>query len=407
MNTPRNNPVINPDDPKWTAYVLGELDEAERAEIERLLETSEEARALVEDLTVATASMKEELTSLLPLMMTPEQRAAIRSAATPPQKRWFEVFPSRWGLGLAAAAIVVLAVALPVAVLDQFQEVPKAEEVAQEPTATSGKESADLPVPPQISIVRADQAKSMDKGVSAGPVAPKQQSGPAGNATAAPVLTQEEFARLAQDAPAVAASSTTATPAPVTSSIVGTVADAAGARIPGVTVSATNANTGVTQATVTNESGAYTIPSVLAGNYQVKAVLPGFQAQTVTNLPVGPQQTLRVNYTLQVASQSTQVEVQVAADTLLKAEAASVGQVLSQDRVADLPLVGNNVLDLVKAMPGVQDGRQGQQEAQLAQATRLQSVQQLQRTADEQGQQGQGQGGQSRPPLQTAANPAI
>ena len=50
MNTPRNpnlNPVINPEDPKWTAYVLGELDDAERAEIERLVEISEEARALV------------------------------------------------------------------------------------------------------------------------------------------------------------------------------------------------------------------------------------------------------------------------------------------------------------------------------------------------------------------------
>ena len=35
MNTPRNNSFIDPEDPKWTAYVLGELDEAERAEIER------------------------------------------------------------------------------------------------------------------------------------------------------------------------------------------------------------------------------------------------------------------------------------------------------------------------------------------------------------------------------------
>ena len=84
MNTPRNpnlNPVINLEDPKWTAYVLGELDDAERAEIERLVEISEEARALVEELTVATASLKEELTSHMPLMMSPEQRAAIRKAA--------------------------------------------------------------------------------------------------------------------------------------------------------------------------------------------------------------------------------------------------------------------------------------------------------------------------------------
>ena len=100
MNTPRNNPFINPDDPKWTAYVLGELDEAERAEIERLLETSDEARALVEELTVATATMKEELSSFMPLMMSPEQRAAIRSAAEPKPRRWFEVFPRSGDSGL-------------------------------------------------------------------------------------------------------------------------------------------------------------------------------------------------------------------------------------------------------------------------------------------------------------------
>ncbi len=115
MNTPRNNSFIDPEDPKWTAYVLGELDEAERAGIERLLETSEEARALVEELTVATATMKEELSSFMPLMMSPEQRAAIRSAAEPKPRRWFEVFPSKWGLGLAAAAVLVMAVALPLA----------------------------------------------------------------------------------------------------------------------------------------------------------------------------------------------------------------------------------------------------------------------------------------------------
>jgi Ca-activated chloride channel family protein len=110
MNTPNINPVINPDDPKWTAYVLGECDETERAEIELLLKTSEEARALIEEITLATASMKEELSAMAPLMMTPEQRAAIRDAAKPAPRRWLEVFPMKWGLGLAAAAVLTLTV---------------------------------------------------------------------------------------------------------------------------------------------------------------------------------------------------------------------------------------------------------------------------------------------------------
>ena len=51
---------INPNDPKWTAYVLGELDVEDRVAIEELLETSAEARALVEELRIATTMLKDE-----------------------------------------------------------------------------------------------------------------------------------------------------------------------------------------------------------------------------------------------------------------------------------------------------------------------------------------------------------
>ena len=105
-----NNPQINPDDPKWTAYVLGELDEAERAEIGRLIETSDEARALVDELNLAAVMLKEELTPLSALAMTPEQKAAIRAAAEPLPSR-FALFPMKWGWAAAGvAAAVVLAI---------------------------------------------------------------------------------------------------------------------------------------------------------------------------------------------------------------------------------------------------------------------------------------------------------
>ena len=57
MSTPR----INPNDPKWTAYVLGELDEADRASVERLLESSAEARALVNELKVSASAIDDAL----------------------------------------------------------------------------------------------------------------------------------------------------------------------------------------------------------------------------------------------------------------------------------------------------------------------------------------------------------
>src|SRR5215470_11603863 len=64
----------------------------------------------------------------------------------------------------------------------------------------------------------------------------------------------------------------------------GTVSDAGKAFIPGVTVTATNTETGVVTTAVSNEAGTYTIPSLLPGTYKVSAELPGFQTQTFTNV---------------------------------------------------------------------------------------------------------------------------
>ena len=59
----------------------------------------------------------------------------------------------------------------------------------------------------------------------------------------------------------------------------GTVTDASAALIPGVTIRATNTQTGVVTTLVSNESGAYSFASLQPGNYRVSAELPGFQTQ--------------------------------------------------------------------------------------------------------------------------------
>ena len=66
-------------------------------------------------------------------------------------------------------------------------------------------------------------------------------------------------------------------------SLSGTVTDAAKAFIPGVTVTATNTETGVVNSGISNESGTYNIPSLLPGVYKVTAELPGFHPGT-TNI---------------------------------------------------------------------------------------------------------------------------
>src|SRR5262245_1052664 len=99
----------------------------------------------------------------------------------------------------------------------------------------------------------------------------------------------------------------------VNATVGGTVADASGAMIPGVTVSVANIGTGIVNSTVTNESGAYNFASLQPGTYKLSAELPGFQTQTFTGVQLGGAQQVRLNFTLQVAAAAgTNVEVTVA-----------------------------------------------------------------------------------------------
>jgi hypothetical protein len=133
----------------------------------------------------------------------------------------------------------------------------------------------------------------------------------------------------------------------------GTVADSSGAVLPGVSVRASNTATGVVSSSVSNEAGAYNILSLIPGTYSVSAELPGFQKQTYPNVVLGNAVTIRLNFTLPVATLNTSVEVTVQADIALQTSTGTVGQVLSQTRVQNLPVVGNNVLDMLTLLGGL------------------------------------------------------
>src|SRR6266705_4967405 len=133
----------------------------------------------------------------------------------------------------------------------------------------------------------------------------------------------------------------------------GTVGDATGAVLPGVEITATNNATGIVNTVLSNEAGAYNFASLLPGVYKVSADLPGFQIKSFTEVQLGNADKVRLNFALQVATQTQSVEVTVAADTLLATSSSSVGEVLSQTRVQDLPTVSNNVLDLYRLIPGM------------------------------------------------------
>jgi Ca-activated chloride channel family protein len=79
---------INPDDPKWTAYVLGELSDAERAELERELESSTAAREAVDEIRLTTALLKDEFARESAAGLTPAQKQAIGAAAAAAEPRY-------------------------------------------------------------------------------------------------------------------------------------------------------------------------------------------------------------------------------------------------------------------------------------------------------------------------------
>ncbi|HTY61091.1 MAG TPA: VWA domain-containing protein [Acidobacteriota bacterium] len=98
---------IDANDPKWTAYALGEItDEKERAEIESILEESEEMRRLVEDIRQTAGILKAELQAEKPLGLTQEQRERIAEKAGA-GKSWLRWKPA---YALATAAVAVLAI---------------------------------------------------------------------------------------------------------------------------------------------------------------------------------------------------------------------------------------------------------------------------------------------------------
>jgi hypothetical protein len=108
---------------------------------------------------------------------------------------------------------------------------------------------------------------------------------------------------------------------------------------------------------ITNEAGVYQFASLQPGNYDVSAELNGFQTQSAKGLKLNFSQQGRLNFTMQVGGVATTVDVNVAADTLL-ASSSSVGAVLPEYKVNDLPLSNRDVLALTSTMAGVVQGNQ-------------------------------------------------
>lgn len=137
-----------------------------------------------------------------------------------------------------------------------------------------------------------------------------------------------------------------------TGTILGQVRDGTGALVPGVMLTAMNTETGLTRETLSSENGSYRIPALPVGPYEVRAALPGFQTAVRSGLTLTVDQEAIVNFTLQVGEVAQTVEVSAEAP-LVNTTSSSLGGLVNEQIVADLPLNGRNYVDLTFLQPGV------------------------------------------------------
>src|SRR5437016_8367449 len=137
--------------------------------------------------------------------------------------------------------------------------------------------------------------------------------------------------------------------------ISGVIHDPSGAVIPGVSVTVTNPATNFSRSAISNEAGVYNFPALQPGRYNIKVELPGFRTITQNDVELQIQQSARLDFTLQVGDLSQTVEVSGAA-ALIATENATVGTVIENKRIVDMPLNGPNFLQIVALSPNVSYG---------------------------------------------------
>ena len=135
-----------------------------------------------------------------------------------------------------------------------------------------------------------------------------------------------------------------------TATIQGTITDAQNAVMPGVTVTIRNTATSQERTAITDAAGAYVAAAMQPGHYIVTAHLDGF-TDAKSEFDLGPAETVPINLKLAVGSLAENVTV-TGSSPLIETATVSVGQVMQEKTVQEIPLNGRHFVDLGPMMPG-------------------------------------------------------
>jgi hypothetical protein len=137
-----------------------------------------------------------------------------------------------------------------------------------------------------------------------------------------------------------------------TGEIVGTVRDATGAVVPGVLVTLKEMGTGATTQTRSDTVGDFIFPLLKPAVYQITAEKEGFQKSTISDIRLLVGYRVRVDVRLELGQVQEVIEVTSTA-VLLESQSASLGQVIDEKKIRDLPLNGRNFMQLAHISAGV------------------------------------------------------
>src|ERR1017187_4900237 len=133
--------------------------------------------------------------------------------------------------------------------------------------------------------------------------------------------------------------------------MVGRIVDPQDASVVGASVKITNIETNITQSALTDGSGNFVITPVQAGTYSLSVTAVGFDTTMSSNIQVQVGQVVREDMKLRIGSSTTTIEV-TTAPQLLTTDSATVGQVITNEQLTDLPLNGRGFFRLAELTPG-------------------------------------------------------
>ena len=143
-----------------------------------------------------------------------------------------------------------------------------------------------------------------------------------------------------------------------TATVVGTVNDASGAALPGVTVTARNTDTGFVRDVLSSDTGAYRLEFLPIGPYVVEATLQGFKTASRGGIVLNVNDSVRVDLSLEIGAVTETVRV-VAGTPLVNTVTSDISKTIDDVAIQSLPLVDRNTYSLLDLTPGVQSNNNG------------------------------------------------